>query len=168
MMSKCYVRFATSEEIPYGGMKVTYEVRDYDFEREAQRCGIDIKPKVSLTEKSQYKVKRGYSKFGFRMFKLTTVLNIKNGADSICYLYDNNGYKQIDAQVEGSLKVSDSEDFIKRSVFRGTKSTKKNIHEIIETKVGPYPNIKVKNNTPDPIEPKHIIKHQGFEEDDSF
>lgn len=177
-----YARGAISDTINVGPVIVTHNVRDYWFEQELHRFGIDMARHLN-SHTLPIIIKRRYRLPD--IFSWTESIQIQ--CEGKKYTINRAKRLTFETDMDGAMKISTPKDLFFRSEFTAKNdSTKERPQENDnsqlshpQTKPDPPPSTKrnkpkitVKDTIPSPnTEQKkeiHTTKHQGFEENDAF
>lgn len=162
-------------------MKVIHNVRDYWFEQELHRFGIDIGQHIN-SHTIPIAINRKYRLPG--IFNWAESLQIQ--CDGKNYTIDRANRLTIETDMNGTLKVSTQKDLFLRSTFTAktihTQGKQQDDNHLQQSFFQPNSGIPPKKSTRKKITVKDTIpakdtepqkqfsttKHQGFEENDAF
>lgn len=176
-----YARGAISDTISFGSVMVIHNLRDYWFEQELQRFGIDISRHLNshtlpITLKHKYCLPR--------IFNWAESLQIQSEDKS--YIINRTKRLTIETDMNGVLKVSTPMDLFFCSAFTvendGSREKRQDDKRLQDSFSQPKPDVSsskrnkqkiaVKDTLPsqdtEPQKESHTTKHQGFEENDAF
>lgn len=176
-----YARGAISDTINLGSVKVIHNVRDYWFERELQRFGIDIGQHLN-SHTIPIVIKRKYRHPD--VFNWTDSLQIQ--CEGNYYTINRAKRLTIETDIEGEMMVSTQKDMFFRSTFTikndNPQKKRQDDNRLQQPHSQPKSDIPsmqrnkqkitVKDTLPsqdtEPQKESHTTKHQGFEENDAF